>query len=387
MKTKKSIDRQTTLSLILPTYNEKENIKIYIPILHKLLSDENIDFEIIVVDDFSPDGTASVAEAMPFPNLKVIRRIGEKGLSSAILFGFLQAKGEYTCVIDSDMQHDESIIPEMLGRAQKEGLDLVVGSRKVGDYKYGDMPGYRKWISKIADRIANWIIPIPVQDSMSGFFLARTDHITRNIDSLNPRGFKILLEIACRIPNLKILELPYQFRKRIHGKTKLSSLVIIEYLFSLLEIRFLVKFSPAFVKYSIVGSLGILVNLFFQFFFDLVLPNQRLFFPENPYIKPTISVILGFEFSLIHNFIWNHNWTFQDREKYWFPALLKFHFVSLFGFLIQIATWFYIYSVWIQSWDFLQGYATNLSNLIGIMFAFVSNYFLNKNITWKKSQN
>ncbi|MCC5815080.1 MAG: glycosyltransferase family 2 protein [Leptospira sp.] len=374
------------LSVILPTYNERENISEYLSSIHSLLNRKNIDYEIIVVDDNSPDKTWELVQKLKksLDNIQLYRRMGERGLSSAILFGIIQSQGEYVCVMDADGQHDESIIPDLLDKIHSEDLDLVVGSRAFPDHDYGEMPTHRKFISKFASKIANWIYPLPIGDPLSGFFILRKNKILNGIQKLNPRGFKLLLEILCRFPDLKTSEFPYRFKKRLHGKTKLSSLVVLEYILSLIEIRYMIRFSPIFIKYSIVGIMGIFVNLLFQIIFDSILPNKELDFPGNPFLKPSLSVILGFEISLIHNFLWNHHWTFMGREEKLWKALIKFHLVSVFSFIIQISTWYYIYSIWIASVEEHSQYATNIANLAGILFAFISNYILNKNITWKK---
>jgi dolichol-phosphate mannosyltransferase len=372
------------LTLILPTYNESENIAQYIPILNQLLKPLNIQYEIIIVDDNSPDKTWKIAEEISktIPSVRVFNRIGERGLSSAILFAIHQAKFENICIIDADRQHDEAIIPDMLAAMQK--YDLVIGSRKADGGDYGEMPYHRRLMSKFADKIANCIIKIPAKDSMSGFFMTKRQLVLDNIDILNPKGFKILLEIICRIPNLKIKEIGYSFRKRTQGQTKLSSMVIIEYFISLLEIRFNIKLTGTFIKYSIVGILGVFVNLIFQFIASLFLGNSTTIHYENQFFKPSIAVIIGFEVSLLCNFILNHFWTFRKSMNSILSSLIKFHFISLIGFLIQISVWAFVYSAWLSYLDYFQSLATYGSNLIGIIIAFISNFYLNKNITWKK---
>lgn len=373
------------ISLVLPTYNESENIATYVPILHKLLKDRKIPFEILVVDDNSPDKTWKVAENLAkekkWKEVRVFNRVGEKGLSSAILFGICNAQNEFVCVLDADMQHDESIIPAMLEAAENQ--DLVIGSRKVEGGTYGKMPLYRRWMSKIADTAANLIIPIPAKDSMSGFFLVRKSIIEKNLEILNPKGFKILLEILCRIPHLRIQEVGYSFRKRTQGKTKLSSLVVIEYFTSLLEIRFDIKITPVFIKYSLVGILGVFVNLFVQFFASLALGNTQILEYQNQFFKPSLAVVIGFEVSLIGNFILNHFWTFRKTIHSFLAPFFKFHLVSLLGFLVQLSVWAFLYSAWLTYWEWGLGFATYLSNFIGIVVAFITNFYLNKNVTWK----
>ncbi len=380
------------LSVILPTYNEAENVKLYLPLLQSVLErSETINqegYEILIIDDNSPDKTWKYAEEASRKNrkIRVFRRIGERGLGSAILFGIGVTSGDWVLVMDADFQHDENQIPAMLELAKRENLDLVVGSRYSGNF--GAMNCFRKFLSQTANRIGKWILEVPVQDSLSGFFLLKREALLPYLEKLNPKGFKILLEIVCRVPGLKIQEIPYKFRERKFGKTKLSTAVATDYLLSLFEIRFGIRFSPYFVKYGIVGAMGIFVNIFSQYIFDRIIQTGlykiEIDFP-NPYffVKPGIAVILGFEVSLLHNFFWNHFWTFSDQNEIWYRALAKFHFVSIFSFLIQISVWFYLYSFFIEK-GYLGDKATYVSNFLGILFAFVSNYFLNRNLTWKR---
>lgn len=371
------------LSIILPTFNEKENLQIYIPNLIKICN--SFPFEILVVDDNSPDRTWEVAENFSKLDKRIhcFRRIGEKGLSSAILFGITQAKGDWILCMDADGQHDMEKIPYIYFKAITNQYDLIILSRKLSQNGLGDWSLYRKIISSFAEWLGRILVGFSVSDPLSGYFCIQRKFVLENIDKLNPKGFKILVEILGKLKPKNILELPYTFQPRTRGKTKLSSFVMVEYLLSLLEIRYGIHFSPYFAKYSIVGILGIFVNLFFQFFFESILPEKKLNFPENLYLKPSLSVILGFEFSLIHNFFLNYYWTFADRKNKIWKAFFIFHLVSIFSFIVQLSVWFYLYTILVESnWQLKP--ATYLGNIVGILAAFVSNYFLNKNLTWRK---
>lgn len=371
------------LSIILPTLNEKENIQVYIPNLIKICN--SFPFEILVVDDNSPDRTWEVAENFSKLDKRIhcFRRIGEKGLSSAILFGITQAKGDWILCMDADGQHDMEKIPDIYFKAITNQYDLIILSRKLSQNGLGDWSLYRKIISSFAEWLGRTLVGFSVSDPLSGYFCIQRKFVLENIDKLNPKGFKILVEILGKLKPKNILELPYTFQPRTRGKTKLSSFVMVEYLLSLLEIRYGIHFSPYFAKYSIVGILGIFVNLFFQFFFESILPEKKLNFPENLYLKPSLSVILGFEFSLIHNFFLNYYWTFADRKNKIWKAFFIFHLVSIFSFIVQLSVWFYLYTILVESnWQLKP--ATYLGNIVGILAAFVSNYFLNKNLTWRK---
>jgi dolichol-phosphate mannosyltransferase len=375
------------LSLILPTYNERKNLEIYLPKLISFLNNSKLDFEILIVDDNSPDLTWELAEEFESRysgKIRGFRRMGDRGLSSAILFGFVQAKGDFVCVLDADMQHDEEIIPDMLKIMISENLDLVVGSRKVDGGGYGEMPGIRKFISKLAEKLAAAIMTFPVRDTMSGFFMMRRASVRPHLEKLNPKGFKILLEILGRIPNLKTKEIGYNFKKRNHGKTKLNSMVIIDYLSSLIEIRYSIFISPILVMYSLVGILGVFINLFTQILAVQFMNLDRWEdFPSN-LIYPGLAVILGFEISVISNFLFNHFWTFSKRKIGFLPAFFKFQTVSVIGFFIQFSTWAFLYNYWLQLFPDRSEVGNYLSNFLGILFAFFTNFSLNRSITWRK---
>jgi len=225
------------LSLVLPTFNECENIPQVISKLEEALSGAT--FEIIVVDDNSPDGTAQIAQALntKYGNIKVCERSGKLGLSSAVLYGFRNANGNILAVMDADMQHPPEILREMYLKIA-HGFDLVIASR------YAKGGGIRNWkvtriiFSKGATLIAHILLPRSrrVKDVMSGCFMVRKGNLENS--SLNPIGFKILLEILCKCAFKNITEVPYVFTNRRNGKSNLSSKVINHYIVQLYRLFF-----------------------------------------------------------------------------------------------------------------------------------------------------
>jgi dolichol-phosphate mannosyltransferase len=372
------------LTILLPTYNESENIKQYIPKLIPICKNLKIPFEILVVDDNSPDKTWMIVEELSkiYPEVRSINRIGDRGLSSAILFGILNSKYDITCVMDSDMQHDEKILPIMLDRISE--YDLVIGSRKVDGGEYGEMPFYRRIMSQIANWLANLIVTIPAKDSMSGFFMVHNSIIREHLEILNPKGFKILLEIICRIKPLKIIEVGYSFRKRIHGKTKLSSSIAIEYLLSLIEIRTNIILDKVLIKFSIVGLLGILVNWITYILVSKYIQSENgISTFERRYISLSLAVLCGFETSVIFNFFLHQFWTFNIRWKRILNHFLWFQFISIFSFLIQFSIWISI-SFFLEIMKILDIQLANyIANLIGISVAYIINFTLNSRINWR----
>ena len=379
----------TTFSLILPTYNESENIQKLIPILFELFSKENIEAEIIVVDDDSPDLTWKVAMQLSeiYPSLHVIRRFHNKGLSSAVLAGMEVAKGKYLGVMDSDFQHDEKILPKMI-KALEE-YEIVVGSRVVEEGGYRDWGLVRKLMSQFATFLAKLILPIQVQDPLSGFFVLRREVYEEVSPLVNPRGFKILLEFLARKRKLKVKEIGYIFRNRLAGQTKMSRAVIQDYLIALLEIRFGNIISLTFIKYCIIGTTGVVVNLIGQKIGIEFLNLSQHDYRNLGYELPSLAVGFGFFLSIINNYFLNNLWTFKEIQKKGLKenlfGFLIFTLVALVGFLVQISVWRYSMVIILYIFPNLEStYLTYICNFFGIVVATIGNYYLNKNITWQK---
>jgi dolichol-phosphate mannosyltransferase len=248
------------------------------------------------------------------------------------------------------------------------------------------MPKSRQIMSKIADKLANIILPIPAKDSMSGFFLIHKNIIEDHIQLLNPKGFKILLEILYRIPNLTLFEIGYKFKNRTLGTTKLSSGVIVEYFISLIEMRFNFKIDPIWIKYSFVGLLGIFTNILFQAIAMRLIQGDFVYQSNSDFTIPSLAILIGFEISLIQNFILNSYWTFSSSRK--ISSLIfqffKFELISILGFLIQISVWGFLLTFYHNYIHQQSLYATYVFNFSGILLAYIFNYFSNINLTWKK---
>ena len=216
------------LSIISPTYNEVDNIEPLTKEIVAVLGD--LDYEILFVDDDSPDLTwkRAVEVGKRFPQVGSLRRTGNRDLSSAVIEGFTKARGEIVACIDADLQHDPRILPPML-QAIDEGADLAVGSR----YVQGGGTGERSWLRSLssweATKLARILLHVDLKDPMSGFFLLRRSDFMRVRDGLNVSGFKILLEIVARQKPKRVVEVPYTFRNRQLGKSKLSGLVVLKY--------------------------------------------------------------------------------------------------------------------------------------------------------------
>jgi dolichol-phosphate mannosyltransferase len=224
------------VSLIVPTYNERENI---IPLLDQVRAAmRGRALEVWVVDDNSPDGTWGVAEEYrrSHPEVAVVRRVGERGLSGAVIEGFRRARGDLLAVMDADLSHDPALLPYLVG-AVEAGAELAVGSRRVPGGGADVWPWYRRLASNGATLLARWTLGIQLADPMSGYFVVRRHVFEAVRERLQPRGYKILLEIVARAESLTLVELPFVFRDRRQGVSKVSLHVAAEYLKSLWYLR------------------------------------------------------------------------------------------------------------------------------------------------------
>jgi len=349
------------VSIVIPTYNERENLPILIEKIDDVMKSNNIKYEVIIVDDSSPDGTAAVAKDLShkYP-VKVIVRKGKRGLSSAVLNGVKISNSNYVVVMDADLQHPPHVIPRMFSRAIKNACDIVVASRYVKGGSVGNWSFTRKLISKAATLIARLMLPRvrKVRDPMSGFFIFKKD-VIKGV-RLNPKGFKILLEILARGNYRKVCEEPYTFGKRYGGESKLGSKEIIDYLLHILEL------SPYWVRFGLVGGVGTVVNLSV-----VALMRYILMFPH------VIAAATGIEVSVISNFFMNDAWTFKfERKGNRFVRLLKFHGSSAAGIITQ-----FIVSNALFYYNVIHESVTD--QLIGILAGFIINYLLSKWYVWE----
>ena len=217
------------LSVVSPTYNEAHNVGSLIEQIESALS--GIDYEIIIVDDNSPDSTWAIVEEIAKKNLRVriLRRMENPGLGPAVVEGFMYAAGDAVACIDADLQHDPRILPRMLD-AIANGTEVVVGSRYAEGGSTGDWDIIRRLESWAATKIAQVLLGVKLKDPMSGYFLMRRRDFIRIQSQLNTKGFKILLEIMTKLQPTRVVEVPYTFRKRLAGESKLTGRIVLQYL-------------------------------------------------------------------------------------------------------------------------------------------------------------
>ncbi len=358
------------VSIVLPTFNEAENIVTVLARLDHAL--EGIPHELVVVDDDSPDGTWQIAQhyASDHPGVHVIRRSGERGLSSAVLAGMRAARGRVLGVIDADGQHDERILPEMVERVLA-GADLCIGSRAVEGGGYGDWGRGRRFASWLATEMAHVLLRVPATDPMSGFFVVSREHYEAVAGEVNPQGFKILLEFLSRSGPVTE-EVGYVFRNREHGETKLSGGVVLAYLLALVQLRFGLIVSAQFLRYALVGSVGLVVNLC-TFLLAMALGAGSL-----------VAVLLGIQASVVFNFVGHNLFSFRPTNYRGIAALrglAVYQFFGLYGLLIQGAVFASAQAPIAEQVD-AELLAAGLANTIAIALAAVANYLLHERFTW-----
>jgi len=220
------------LAVVIPTYNERENVEHVLASLRAALS--GIEWRVIFVDDNSPDGTADVLHrlAKENPRICVRERPVRLGLSSACIDGMMTASSPYIAVMDADLQHDERILSEMLSRLKGEDVDVVVASRTIPGGSMGDLPLARVWLSNVGKMLGRLVCRCDISDAMSGFFVIRREFFQRVVNRLTGKGFKLLVDLlASSVVPVRILEVPYRFRGRQRGTSKLSTGVELQFLY------------------------------------------------------------------------------------------------------------------------------------------------------------
>lgn len=357
------------LSLILPTYRERESLPILIPKIEETL--RGIDHEVIVVDDDSPDRTWEVARALAreHSSVHVIRRVGRRGLSSAVIEGFLAAKGDVLVVMDADGQHDMSLLPQLAQTVTQNG-GITMGSRYMEGGSVGNWAGFRAFISRLGGSLAIWLCNVKVTDPMSGFFAIDRKTFEEVLPRLNPKGFKILLDLLVHVPaDTTVKELPFSFGERLRGESKFSAEVRFQYLEFLYDAT-VGRFIPlTLVKYCIVGAMGVAVNLAAYFLVRMALADA------SPGLL-SIPLLSGIEAAIIFNFLLNNTWTFGHAKLRGWSAVtgfLKYNVTCALGALANVAVTTFLYGT---------GMSPVASLAIGAFLGMVWNYTVGRLFTW-----
>lgn len=375
------------LSVVTPTFNEAENLPLLVAALQESLA--GLPHEIIVADDDSPDGTWEIAERLgeADPSVRVVRRFHDHGLSTAVLDGMSVARGRVLAVIDADLQHDPAILPEMVAALDDGRADVVVGSRATEGGGYGDWAASRRLVSWVATFIARVVLRVSVSDPMSGYFALTRSAYERGAAGINPRGFKILLEFIGRDRDLRVLEVPYEFRNRVHGETKLNRSVIRSYLLAVAELRLGRQVDPAFLLYVLVGLVGLVVNsVVFSVAEAAGVPQFTT--GLNEALDPIYgSFVLSVAVSTIVVFALNNEFTFwEQRYSGWklLPAFGVFVGMTIVGTLVHVGVFTYLQNIGLLLSVLGEAGARTLHNLIGAVVALIVNWYLNTTYLWRR---
>jgi dolichol-phosphate mannosyltransferase len=355
------------LSVIVPTYNEADNLALLTRGLGEALA--SIPWEVIFADDNSPDGTHLLAKQMAFDDSRVrcLRRVGRRGLAGACIDGILSSSAPYVVVMDGDLQHDEGVLLRMLHRLEEDEADVVIGTRYCEGGSALGLVRHRGAISRFATLLTQKMLRVPVSDPMSGFFMMRRDRFEEIAPRLSHDGFKILLDLlASAEGELRIAEEPYAFRERQNGESKFDLRAVLEFLGLLAAKLTGDAIEPRFVPYAVVGMFGLLVHF-------VVLKGMLQV--EGMGFEASQSVATFF--AMLANFFLNNGLTYKDMRLRHF-ALLKgaaiFCAIGATGFVANVG---------VASWLYSQNPVWWMAGVAGALIGAVWNYAMSSRLVWR----
>ncbi len=358
------------IAIVVPTFSEAANIRELYTRLVAVLGREA--WELVFVDDDSPDGTAEMARELASVDYRVrcIQRIRRRGLSTAVVEGAMSTAAPLVAVMDADMQHDESILPAMIETLRSGNLDIVIGSRHVDGGSTGNWERRRENMSRIAGRLAKGLVPENLHDPMSGYFVVKTSVMRDTARRLSGYGYKILLDLFVSSGRpLRFAEIPFTFRRRAHGQSKLDSLVAWEYLMLLVDKRIGRIIAPRLLFFVMVGGSGVALHY-------LVLTTLFL----GAGLSFTVAQLSGTVIAMTSNFFVNNLFTYRDKRLHGAKlvrGLLSFYAICGMGAMANIGMAAYAFSRNVE-WA--------LSAAAGIVVGTLWNYLATQRFTWGSSR-
>jgi dolichol-phosphate mannosyltransferase len=356
------------LTVVIPTLNERDNIGPLVELLDAVL--DTVSWEVIFVDDDSPDGTAERIREIGRRDRRVrcLQRIGRRGLATACIEGALATSAPYIAIMDADMQHDETLLPRMLAILKSEPVDLVVGSRYVAGGGIGGWDAGRAKMSAVAARLSRIICKAEIADPMSGFFMLRREVLDGALRRLSGQGFKILLDILASSQRpLRLRELPYEFRERQHGESKLDTRIAWEYMMLIAD-KLIGHIVPVrFALFALVGGIGLFIHMAVLWF--------ALTIAGAVFDLAQASAAVA---AMTSNFFLNNLFTYRDRRLRGLAllrGLFTFYAICALGTVANVGIAGYIFSrneIW---W---------LAGLAGVVVGSVWNYAVSSVFTWKQ---
>ena len=355
------------LTIVVPTFNERNNVPLLIDRLDTSL--KGYDWEVIFVDDNSPDGTSDAAREIGKHDHRVrcIRRINRRGVSSAAIEGALASQASYVAVMDGDLQHDETLLPKMLEQLSNRDIDLVVATRYANGGSSESFTASRALISQWCSAIARRLLGVTLSDPNSGFFMIRRNIIEKVAPTLSIDGSKILLDIITSSnEKLRVTELPYSFRKREHGVSKLDARTALDFIMLVIGKLTAGLIPVRFLMFSFVGVIGLGLHM--------VLLNLGLKYGLTFEVAQILTTIL----IIACNFTLNNAITYADQRlvgKYFFAGLIGFEIICSVGLVSNVG---------IARWLYDGGNTWWLAGLSGAIMGVIWNYMVSATLVWKK---
>jgi dolichol-phosphate mannosyltransferase len=357
-----------TLTIVVPCYNERPNVAPLIAKLDAALF--GIAWEAVFVDDNSPDGTTAEVRriAQTDPRVRCIRRIGRRGLSSAVIEGALSSSAQFVAVIDGDLQHDETKLPDMLAALKSGRYDLAVGSRHVAGGDDSGLAGrWRHLLSDGGIRLARLFLPVQLNDPLSGFFMLPRPLFEQLATMLTGQGFKILVDLALSSPApLRVIEIPFVFHERVAGESKLDALVLMQFAGLLLDKVFGGLLPLRFISFALVGAIGIFVHLAVL---TIGLKWAGLGFEPAQAVATVVAMMFNFQL--------NNEITYRDqrlRGPHLWRGLLLFMLVCGVGGIANVGIAKALYD---------SHTAWSIAGAIGAMIGVVWNYAVSATLVWR----
>ena len=357
------------LAVIIPTFNERDNVALVLERLERCLADA-LAWEVIFVDDDSRDGTGAELHrhALSRPNVRYLRRIGRRGLASACIEGMLATTAPYLAIMDADLQHDETILLRMLETMQADQLDLVIGTRFAAGGSDNGLSSARRLVSRTGKLLSRLVVRAELSDPMSGFIMIRREFLEQTVRRLSGCGFKILLDLLASAPGpVRFAEIPYRFQERRHGESKLDTMIALEYLQLLLD-KLIGRLIPVrFVIFVFVGFLGVFVHL-------AVLGLAYKSLSWQFYQAQAFATLTAMTF----NFNLNNLVTYRDlrlKGRDLVRGHLSFYLVCAIGALANLA---------VAEWLFRLRVPWLLAGVLGAVVGSVWNYGVSSSFTWRR---
>ncbi len=360
--------RPIELTVVVPTFNEAANVPVLVERLDAALA--GIAWEVVFVDDNSPDGTARVAREIAARDrrVRVIRRIGRRGLSTACVEGVLSSSAPYFAVMDGDLQHDDTVLGDMFRKLKVDHLDVVVGSRyKDGERTAGLASAWRKRFSRIGGRVSRVVLKADLTDPMSGFFVMSRAAFDESVRALSQQGFKILLDLFASAPRpLRYAEMPCGFNPRLEGESKLDTMAAWEFGVLVLD-KLVGRFLPVrFVIFAGVGATGVAVHMA-----TLAATTASGFAFASA--QATAVVV-----AMTWNFVLNNVITYRDQRLSgpdFFRGLASFYAIGAVGAFANVGISQAIFDLGQLWWA---------AGVAGALIGVVWNYTMSSIFTWRR---